>query len=129
MGLDQFAYKTKLKLSKPVDFQDEVYQTDESSQEFFYWRKHPNLQGWMEKLYFKKGGNRTPFNCAPLELVQEDIDNLVNDILDSNLPRTTGFFFGESNAEEEQEKTDLDFCKKASDAIKNGYKVFYDSWW
>ena len=130
MGLDQFAYKTKLKPSKPVDFQDEVYTANEnnenSSEEFMYWRKHPNLHGFMEQLYREKGGEDS-FNCRPVELTQDDIDRLASVILDKELPETSGFFFGQSFGDEEND--DLEFCKKASEAIKEGYTVFYDSWW
>ena len=133
MGLDQYAYKTKVKLSKAVDFGEELNKAAESGEQvyddFNYWRKHPNLQGWMQKLYEKKGGQNPDFNCSPVALTQEDIDNLAQDILDNNLPQTSGFFFGESIRDREQEKRDLEFCKQASEAIKEGYTVFYDSWW
>ena len=135
MGLDQYAYKTKVKLSKDVDFGEELNKAAETEfpdgayDEFNYWRKHPNLQGWMQKLYEKKGGQNPDFNCSPVALTQEDIDNLAQDIIDNNLPQTSGFFFGESIRDREQEKHDLEFCKQASEAIKEGYTVFYDSWW
>lgn len=127
MGLDQFAYKTKVKPSKNVDFAEEVYD-DETSEEIHYWRKHPNIHGFMEKLYREKGGT-DEFNCRPMLLTQEDIDNLANVILDGKLPNTSGFFFGQSNGDRSQEKDDLEFCKKASEAITEGYTVYYDSWW
>ena len=136
MGLDQYAYMTKVKLSKQVDFGEELNKAAESAKsgkqvydDINYWRKHPNLQGWMQKLYEKKGGQNPDFNCSPVVLTQEDIDNLAKDILDNNLPQTSGFFFGESIRDAEQEKYDLEFCKQASAAIKEGYTVFYDSWW
>jgi hypothetical protein len=124
MGLDQFAFKTKVKTSREVDFQPEVA---DGSEEIHYWRKHPDLHGWMERLYRKKGGSDEQFNCAPVELTQEDIDRLAEDILEGNLPSTSGFFFGQSMGDEEGD--DLQFCKKASEAIKEGYTVYYDSWW
>jgi hypothetical protein len=31
--------------------------------------------------------------------------------------------------DEEEENYDLEFCKKASEAIKEGYTVYYDSYW
>jgi len=126
MGLDQYAYKTKVKPGKRVDFQDEVYKDEVEREELHYWRKHPNLHGFMEHLYREKGGEDS-FNCRPVELTQEDIDRLAQSILDGELPETSGFFFGESFGDEEND--DLEFCKKASEAIKEGYTVFYDSWW
>ena len=126
MGLDQFAYKTKVKPGKSVDFQDEVYKDEVEHEEIHYWRKHPNIHGFMENLYREKGGE-SDFNCRPVELTQEDIDSLAKSILDKELPKTSGFFFGQSFGDEEND--DLEFCKKASEAIKEGYTVFYDSWW
>lgn len=126
MGLDQYAYKTKVKPGKRVDFQDEVYKDEVEREELHYWRKHPNLHGFMEHLYREKGGE-SEFNCRPVELTQGDIDRLAQSILDGELPETSGFFFGESFGDEEND--DLEFCKKASEAIKEGYTVFYDSWW
>jgi len=126
MGLDQFAYKTKVKPSKSVDFQDEVYKDEVEREEIHYWRKHPNIHGFMEELYLEKGGE-SEFNCRPVELTQEDIDRLAESVLGGGLPETSGFFFGKSFGDEEND--DLEFCKLASEAIKEGYTVFYDSWW
>lgn len=126
MGLDQFAYKTTVKPSREIDFNAEVYKDEVVCEEIHYWRKHPNIHGFMESLYHKKGGEET-FNCKTVQLTQDDIDCLVEHILDDMLPKTTGFFFGQSDGTEENE--DLEFCKKASDAIKEGYIIFYDSWW
>ena len=128
MGLDQFAYKTKVKPGKSVDFQDEVYKDEVEREEIHYWRKHPNIHGFMEDLYREKGGD-SEFNCRPVELTQDDIDSLAKSILDQELPETSGFFFGQSFGDDEEVDDDLEFCKKASEAIKEGYTVFYDSWW
>ena len=40
MGLDMYAYIAR---KKSEDFN--------SAREIAYWRKHPNLQGWMENLW------------------------------------------------------------------------------
>ena len=136
-----FAYRTKVQLSKSVDFQDEVYlnnqnedcevgcETDQKSpsEEIMYWRKHPNLHGWMEDLYFEKGGKADSFNCVPVELTLEDLTKLEEAILKGSLPHTSGFFFGESG--EDVDPKDLEFIKLAKEAIAEGDQVFYDSWW
>ena len=127
MGLDQFAYKTKVKPSQEVNFAKEVYE-DGTNEEIHYWRKHPNIHGFMERLYREKGGEEV-FNCRPVVLTQEDIDRLASIILDKELPETSGFFFGSSFGDEDEENDDLEFCRKASEAIKEGYTVYYDSWW
>ena len=56
-----------------------------------------------------------------------DLDDLEVDIKDGNLPDTSGFFFGNSDGEEVDD--DLEFVKKARQAIKEGKTVYYTSWW
>lgn len=122
MGLDQFARTTKEKLEVDVDFK-----MPEDAEEFFYWRKHPDIQGWMQKLYQTKGGKDESFNCASVALTLRDLDELENDLRQHKLPTTTGFFFGNSYGDEMED--DLDFVYRARRAIADGYTVFYTSWW
>lgn len=121
MGLDMFAHYLHDAPEKPVDFEVENYG------ELHYWRKHPNLHGWMERLYREKGGEGAAFNCVNLLLTGEDLDRLEADIRIGNLPRTSGFFFGESDGSEFED--DLRFIAKARSAIAEGLTVFYSSWW
>ena len=95
--------------------------------ELVYWRKHPNLQGLMEELYHKKGGEGE-FNCVDLELALEDLEWLEDALDHEELPETVGFFFG-SNADDHYAEQDRDFIVQARAAIKQGYKVIYSSWW
>lgn len=111
MGLDQYAQISK----------------GEEQIEIAYWRKHPNLQGWMENLWHSKGGVGE-FNCVEVELTIEDLDDLQNAIQGGSLPETHGFFFG-SMKDEEYKEQDLQFVKNAARAIDDGYKVSYSSWW
>lgn len=122
MGLDQFAYS----LDK-----------DGNKSELAYWRKHPNLQGWMENLWYSKGCPNKPeqssspmgdFNCIPVELTKEDINSLENDIVNNKLPSTMGFFFG-NDSDDYYKKEDLEFVRKAKTALEDGLTVMYDSWW
>lgn len=120
-----YAIKTKHQPEVEVDFQ---VPEDAESVEFFYWRKHPNLHGWMESLYENKGGQEE-FNCVNVKLTMEDLDSLERDLNSSRLPSTSGFFFGQSNGSLEEIQEDLDFVKQAREAINEGYFVFYTSWW
>ena len=120
MGLDMYAYMTSETPEKPVDFK-----VTEASQ-FFYWRKHPDLHGWMEELYREKGGTEQ-FNCVPVQINAEDLDRLEADIRSGDLPDTTGFFFGNSDGSETED--DLAFITAAREALAEGYTVYYDSWW
>lgn len=95
--------------------------------ELAYWRKHPSLHGWMEKLYHAKGGNGD-FNGDELELTWEDVDMLEHDIKNGQLPFTEGFFFGKPS-DNTYYKQDLKFCLDAKAEIFLGFKVFYNSSW
>lgn len=136
MGLDQFAYRVKKGFIKePVDFSTEQYneETQENDilcdkKELHYWRKHPHLQGWMEELYYEKGGESPEFNCVNVQLTWEDLESLEKDIKDGALPETQGFFFGDDSSEEYREE-DLQFIEEALTAIRKGYDVYYSSWW
>lgn len=123
MGLDQYAYTASKAGSD--------WGTSEQ-RELAYWRKHPNLHGWMEKLWRKKGGqppaDDPTFNGVELELTWEDLDELEQDILNGVLPHTRGFFFGE-NSDEYYRERDLEFIKQARAEIFTGLKVFYNSSW
>ena len=140
MGLDQLAY------SRPA-----TATNDETDEHIISWSKHPNLQGWMERLWrTQKYGsieapdpktgegysNQTymgdPFNQEEVELTLDDIKRLRLDIrnktLNGGYGDTTGFFFGDSSDEYYRE-TDIEFCDKAEAALNKGCKVIYYSWW
>jgi hypothetical protein len=123
MGLDMYAWKTKT----PVD----DFSTEGEKEELCYWRKHHDLHGWMFNLYKNKGGTKEEFdfNCQPVRLTLEDLGQLREDIEMYHLPTTTGFFFGNNPPDEDSVKYDLDFIEKAERAIKDGFAVYYDSWW
>ena len=143
MGLDQYAY-TGLKGQREAYYEAE-YGEDESKKgtvqkprEIAYWRKHPNLQGWMEQLWIRKLAKEgvTPeesewgssFNGVELELTLEDIDDLEQAVLKKRLPKTSGFFFG-SNSDEYYREHDLEFIRQARADLFCGLCVFYNSSW
>lgn len=121
MGLDMFAYVVE---SENVVSDSEF----KSAKEFFYWRKHHDLHGWMHELYQDRGGAQE-FNCVPVRLYEEDLDALERDITKNVLPQTTGFFFGDNPPDEESMENDLKFIQQARLHIANGDAVYYDSWW
>lgn len=121
MGLDMYAFAIPETPAAPVDFDAET------GSELHYWRKHPNLHGWMEALYRAKGGKDDDFNCVNLQLTADDLNRLEADIRSGNLPPTSGFFFGQSDGTEVAD--DLAFIEKARAEIADGMTVFYTSWW
>ena len=92
MGLDQYAYAV-MPHRDNTDFN--YVWGDGNHPEYVnhihQWRKHPNLHGWMEDLYYEKldKSDQTPknsddwnhFNCQPVRLTSEDIDRLDNQTL------------------------------------------------
>ena len=139
MGLDQTAIARK---GEPRTVKSEYTYTDfdgtehkgfdeylewDDSIELASWRKHPNLQGWMQELYYEKGGEGE-FNCVDVELTLEDLDALEATLDEEELPETVCFFFG-GNADDHYAEADREFIVQARAAIKKGYKVFYSSWW
>ena len=124
MGLDMYATAIKGKVNSEVDFDTNNI---ENYEELHYWRKHPNLHGWMENLYYDKGVKDDSFNGSDLVLTESDLDSLEQDIIDGNLPNTSGFFFGQTDGSERDD--DLEFVAKARKAIKEGKTVYYSSSW
>jgi hypothetical protein len=95
--------------------------------EIAYWRKHPNLHGWMHRLWESRG-NSGDFNGDELELTWDDLEQLEQDIRDKNLPNTSGFFFG-NDADDHYREHDLKFVREAKAEAFLGLKVFYNSSW
>lgn len=126
MGLDQYAFKIKKgKIKSAMPHPDSINGDD--LKEISYWRKHPNLQGWMHKLYEQRGGEEI-FNCVMIQLTLEDLERLEADVFQGNLPQTEGFFYG-NPADEHYKEKDLLFIQNAKLWIEDGYDILYDSWW
>jgi hypothetical protein len=141
MGLDMYAYVASKKGQ-----QNEYYETaefDKTVNEFVsttvtkpyeiaYWRKHPNLHGWMQRLWERKGKpggyDDDRFNGIELELNWDDLDELERAIRHRQLPNTSGFFFGDP-ADNHYYEQDLEFVNNAKAEVFLGLKVFYNSSW
>ena len=145
MGLDMYAY-----VATKAGQQDEFYEGAEwdknlkesvnpnvvKPREIAYWRKHPNLQGWMQLLWESKG-NTGIFNLEEVELTWKDLDRLEKDIKNGTLATQletaglkpyTGFFFGDPSDDRYRE-SDLQFCVDAKFEVFLGNRVFYYSSW
>lgn len=111
-----------------ADSKDFVNNTVTRPRELAYWRKHPNLHGWMEKLAQDKGISYDSFNGIELELTYDDLEVLELDVIAGTLPGTSGFFFG-NDADDHYREQDLEFIKNARAELFMGLKVFYNSSW
>ncbi|WP_329889228.1 hypothetical protein [Stenotrophomonas sepilia] len=116
MGLDMYAGKTRKST------------VDETAVPIFYWRKHPDLHGWMFDLAKSRLGinEMRCFNKRPVFLMGGDLDRLEEAVRNGRLPKTEGYFFGESRLEEIDH--DLAFIAGARHLMRDGWNVFYDSW-
>ena len=108
MGLDQYAYKVK----------------GDQRWEIAYWRKHANLEGYMEEVFRSRGGIGD-FNCVDLKLTKTDLLELRDKHRD--LPDADGFFWGETS-QKKIEDTQT-FIEVALQAVDEGWDIIYSSWW
>ena len=131
MGLDMYAYVAGRKGQQAEYWENYDGDKDtspvEKPRELAYWRKHPNLHGWMHKLWNERGGDGD-FNGDELELTWEDLDNLEYAVKNNELPGTAGFFFG-NDADDHYRDQDLEFINQAKAEVFTGLKVFYNSSW
>jgi hypothetical protein len=135
MGLDMYAYvaakagqNDEYWESAQLDTETKEYVSPVSKpRELAYWRKHPNLHGWMHRLWTDQG-NSGDFNGDELELTREDLDLLEYAVVNGELPGTSGFFFGD-DADEYYREQDLKFIREARAELFMGLKVFYNSSW
>ena len=126
MGLDMYAYRVK----KEYVVNDFEFNSDQNpAEDLAYWRKFNALHGWMENLYKDRGGPKESFNCAPIRLHLEDLDQLQRDIGENKLTPVQGFFFGDQEIYPEDIASTMKFIFEARQAIKEGDAVYYDSWW
>ena len=148
MGLDMYAYVAN-KAGQQREFYDGAGFDKETGdyvnpavtkpREIAYWRKHPNLHGWMESLWKRRlheankeepedNGWGSTFNGIELELSWEDLEELERAVTHGQLPSTQGFFFGDG-ADDFYKEQDLEFIKNARAELFLGLKVFYNSSW
>jgi hypothetical protein len=135
MGLDMYAYAAARSGQNEDYYQQNLDGNLESvskPREIAYWRKHPNLHGWMEELWRSKnelGSVDDPmFNGVELELTWDDLNQLEQDIKEGKLPATSGFFFGD-DSDDYYRAQDLQFVADAKAEVFLGLRVFYNSSW
>jgi hypothetical protein len=121
MGLDMMIYRRNKDATERGDFQGE---------EIAYWRKHPNLHGFIVK-EFAAGRD----DCQQIPLDSKKMLTLIRAIMERKLPETTGFFFGSSPSTDNeltfvlQQLEDMNQLAKAIEALQDGYEIFYQASW
>lgn len=105
----------------------DMYLMDEATNtEIGYWRKHPNLHGYIVNT-FANGVDE----CQKIPLSEDDIKNIIQAVKTKSLPHTTGFFFGSSDGSED--KYTIDTFNKALDVMnstpKSKRSIYYQASW
>ncbi len=126
-----YAYVAKKENEMREYYESYDYNTDSGPvakpREIAYWRKHPNLHGWMHRLWNEKG-HSGDFNGDELELTFEDLDRLEYVVKHKELTGTSGFFFG-NDSDDHYRDQDLEFIRQARSELTQGMRVFYNSSW
>lgn len=133
MGLDMYLYGEKSDWSLERQKEDD-FPLASKTLEIAYWRKHPNLHGYIVE-EFAEGKDE----CQRIELGPDEIRVIIQAIKDNKLPHTSGFFFGESpkmNSPnyDAQKKGDIEVFEKALAWIetqtKNEFRsIYYQASW
>jgi hypothetical protein len=71
------------------------YEVSTQKLDLGYWRKHPDLHGYIVNT-FANGKDE----CQEIDLSEKNLLNIIEAIKENKLPKTTGFFFGESDGTE-----------------------------
>jgi hypothetical protein len=106
MGLDMYLSGKKFFFSTARQKDDEGFEIEETRVVLGYWRKHPNLHGYIVET-FAEGRDE----CQEIELGVEELNKIIEAVKAKEMPKTEGFFFGESDGSEAEE--DLEIFTKA----------------
>lgn len=110
MGLDMYLEGRKFLLNdweNPTNNRSEDgFKIKEVTLELGYWRKHPNLHGYIVQT-FANGVDE----CQDIELSIKNCEQIIAAVKAKQLPNTTGFFFGASDGNEIDE--DVKIFEKA----------------
>ena len=140
MGLDMFAFAAKTVKPNPSDEhsivvgferEDKEYEYFDGRQpeEIFYWKKFNALHAWMQNLYESRGGTQS-FNCIGIQLFTDDLEALKEACKSKSLVPVNGFFFGSQDPVDDDDYASvLKFITVAEEYIRDGFVVYYDSWW
>ena len=96
MGLDMYLRGRKfVGWSPETTRHEDGFAINNVELELGYWRKHPNLHGFIVQT-FAKGVDE----CQEIDLSSDDLDTIIAAVKAKMLPATTGFFFGRSDGSE-----------------------------
>ena len=110
MGLDMYLTGEKFIMTADgMNPQEDGFRLRSKTLELGYWRKHPNLHGYIVQTF--AGGKD---ECQEIYLsVPGHIHTIIAAIKARQLPDTTGFFFGVSDKSDERMEADIAIFEKA----------------
>jgi hypothetical protein len=108
MGLDMYLTGEKFIMSTSPHPQEDGFRLRSKTLELGYWRKHPNLHGYIVQTF--AGGKD---ECQEIDLGVDHIRTIIAAIKDRELPHTTGFFFGASDPSKERLAEDIAIFERA----------------
>lgn len=130
MGLDMYLEGHEYTPSYPPENREvrDGYAVKKVVYELGYWRKHPNLHGYIVNT-FADGKDE----CQDIELGKEDLEKILAASEADQLPHTSGFFFGSSHPDDkkstrEQVTKAIEWIDKKSREGSIRYVVYRASW-
>lgn len=117
MGLDMYMFgKVHRVWTEDPDATELVESSD--NLELAYWRKHPNLHGYIVQQY-AGGVDR----CQEIPLTATDLLDIIEAVRSKELPNTQGFFFGTSTGDDEEIEYDVEQLGKVLNWLTEDTKV------
>lgn len=111
MGLDMYLTGSKYLADSVKDgrkMQEDGFKVKEVNLKLAYWRKHPNLHGFIIQ-QFADGVD----DCSEIDLDKNNMLDIIKAIHEERLPDTEGFFFGVSAGTPEERAADTLIFQKA----------------
>jgi hypothetical protein len=106
MGLDMYLTGEKFVMS--LKLQEDGFRLRSKTLELGYWRKHPNLHGYIVQTF--AGGKD---ECQEIDLGVPQFRAIIAAVKAQELPDTAGFFFGVSDSSQERMEEDIAIFEKA----------------
>ena len=108
MGLDMYLTGEKFIMTADgMNPQEDGFRLRSKTLELGYWRKHPNLHGYIVQTF--AGGED---ECQTIDL-SDHIRTIIAAVQARDLPDTTGFFFGVSDSSPERLEEDIAIFENA----------------
>jgi len=106
MGLDMYLTGEKFVMS--LKLQEDGFRLRSKTLELGYWRKHPNLHGYIVQTF--AGGKD---ECQEIALGVLQLRAIIAAVKAQELPDTNGFFFGVSDSSQERMEEDIAIFEKS----------------